>query len=138
MVSISDDLHQLAVTVAGCSAPYFLSRGARAPLLPWFLRPCVYVCVWGGGGGVHAPVCGGGGGGHTYACVCGEGVYIRLCVCVCVCTCVCMCVPVCACVCEYTQGVLIIHVSSNTRVHKCVLETLKYSNRLLSPNLTHL
>ena len=40
MVSISDDLHQLAVAVAGGLSPStFLSRGARAPLAPLVPTP---------------------------------------------------------------------------------------------------
>ena len=43
MVNISDDLHLLAVAVAGgLSPPTFLSRVARAPLPPWFLPPAVW------------------------------------------------------------------------------------------------
>ena len=41
-MSISDNLHQLAVAVAGGLSPFtFLSREARAPLPPWLLRPCL-------------------------------------------------------------------------------------------------
>ena len=40
MISISDNLHQLAVAVAGGLSPLtFLSRGARAPLAPLVPTP---------------------------------------------------------------------------------------------------
>ena len=40
MVNISDDLHQLAVTVEGGSGPLlFLSRVARGPFAPWVPMP---------------------------------------------------------------------------------------------------
>ena len=92
------------------------------------------MCVWGGGGGgLHTPVC----------------------VCVCVCTCV--------CVCEYTRRVLIVnsmlrtdlsgkhrgytHIQQHKGTHMCTTNSKyltlystysTYSNRLLSPHLTHL
>ena len=49
MISISDNLHQLAVAVAGGLSPLnFLSRGARAPLAPLVPTPLSSIvgAVW--------------------------------------------------------------------------------------------